>query len=153
MGGEVRYVFVCKKYDIFVCRLSVRSHLNYRNPSIVVTRVWHDKSTSNLVHHADRCTPGTTTPTTSISSFTHGSTYSYPKFHVRLALWVVQHHRPFAIVEDNELIDIFMDLNNKVEVPSRITVSWDVRKIFQISRVKVAGILQVSQPCNLFFIH
>jgi len=25
----------------------------------------------------------------------------------------------FAIVEDDELIDIFMDLNNRVEVPSR----------------------------------
>jgi hypothetical protein len=151
-GGEVRYVFVCKKYDIFARRLSVRSHLDYRNPSIVVTRVRHDESTSNLVRHADRCTPGATTPTTSISSFAHGSTYSYPKFRVKLALWVARRHRPFAIVEDDELIDIFMDLNNKVEVPSRITVSRDVREIFQISRVKVAGILQVSQPCNLFFI-
>ena len=149
-GGEVRYAFVCKKYDVFACRFSVRSHLHYRNPSVVVMRVRHDECTSNLVRHADRCTPGATTLTTSISSFAHGSTYSYPKFHMKLALWVTRHHRPFAIVEDNELMDIFMDLNNKVEVPSRVTVSRDVKEIFQISRVKVAEILQVSQPCNLF---
>jgi hypothetical protein len=88
-GGEVRYAFVCKKYDIFACRLSVRSHLHYRNPSVVVTRVRHDESTSNLVHHADRCAPGAATLTTSISAFAHGSTYSYPKFRMKLALWVV----------------------------------------------------------------
>ena len=151
-GGEVRYAFVCKKYDIFARRLSVRSYLHYRNPSVVVTRVWHDESTSNLVRHADRCTPGATTLTTSISAFAHGSTYSYPKFRMKLALWIARCHRPFAIVEDNELIDIFMDLNNKVEVPSRITVSPDVKEIFQISRVKVAEILQVSQPCNIFLL-
>lgn len=139
-GGEVRYAFVCKKYDIFAHHLPVRSHLHYRNPSVIVTRVRHDKSTSNLVRHADRCTPGATTPTSLISSFAHSSTYSYPKFRMKLALWVARHHRPFAIVENDELIDIFMDLNNKVEVPSRITISRDVKEIFQISRVKVAEI-------------
>jgi hypothetical protein len=42
---------------------------------------------------------------------------------MKLALWVARRHRPFTIVEDKELVDIFMDLNNKVEVPSRFTVS------------------------------
>jgi hypothetical protein len=89
-----------------------------RNPSVIVTRVQHDESTSNLVRHADKCTPGATTATASITTFAHGSTYSYPKFRMKLALWVARHHRSFAIVEDEELIEIFMDLNNKVEVPS-----------------------------------
>lgn len=116
-----------------------------RSPSIVVTRVRHDESTSNLLRHADKCAPGamTQTSTSSITSFAHGSTYSYPKFRLKLALWVSRRHRPFAIVEDEELIDIFMDLNNKVEVPSRSTVSRDVKEIFRISRVKVSEILQV----------
>ena len=56
---------------------------------------------------------------------------------------MARHHRPFAIVEDDELIDIFMDLNNRVEVPSRFTVSRDVKEIFEMSRVKVAAILKV----------
>jgi hypothetical protein len=56
----------------------------------------------------------------------------------------VRRNRPFAIVEDPELLDIFTDLNNKVVTPSRYTVSRDVKEIFQISRVKVAEILKVN---------
>jgi hypothetical protein len=46
-----------------------------------------------------------------------------------------------------------MDLNNKVDVPSRKTVSCDVKEIFQISQATVAGILQVSELscCTLIF--
>ena len=62
---------------------------------------------------------------------------------MKLALWVARCHRPFAIVKDEELVDIFTDLNNKVEVPSRFTVSRDVKEIFAISRVKVSEILKV----------
>jgi hypothetical protein len=62
---------------------------------------------------------------------------------MKIALWVARRHRPFAIVEDDELIEIFMDLNNKVEVPSRFTVSRDVKEIFELSRKRVAEILKV----------
>ena len=62
---------------------------------------------------------------------------------MKLAIWVAHCHQPFAIVEDNELIDIFVDLNNKVEVPSHFTVSRDVKEIFDLSRVNVAAILKV----------
>jgi hypothetical protein len=63
---------------------------------------------------------------------------------MKLALWVARRHRPFAIVEDEELVAIFKELNNKVEVPSQRTVSRDVKEIFDISRAKVAEILQVG---------
>jgi len=63
---------------------------------------------------------------------------------MKIALWVARRNRPFAIVEDDELLDIFRDLNNKVVTPSRYTVSRDVKEIFQMSRVKVAEILKVS---------
>ena len=62
---------------------------------------------------------------------------------MKLALWVAHRHRPFAIVMDDELVEIFTDLNNKVEVPSRFTVSRDVKEIFLMSRVKVSEILKV----------
>ena len=62
---------------------------------------------------------------------------------MKIALWVARRHRPFAIVKDNELVDIFTDLNNKVEVPSRFTVSRDVKEIFLMSRLKVSKILKV----------
>jgi hypothetical protein len=80
---------------------------------------------------------------TSISSFAHGSSYTPQKFRMKLALWVARRHRPFTIVEDKELVDIFTDLNNKVEVPSRFTVSRDVKEIFYMSQIKVAAILKV----------
>jgi alpha-amylase/alpha-mannosidase (GH57 family) len=62
---------------------------------------------------------------------------------MKIAIWVARRHRPFTIVEDDELIDIFMDLNNKVEVLSRSTVSRDVKEIFDMSRKRVANILKV----------
>ena len=62
---------------------------------------------------------------------------------MKIALWVAWRHRPFAIVEDDELIEMFMDLNNKVEVPSQFTVSRDVKEIFELSWKKVAEILKV----------
>ena len=42
---------------------------------------------------------------------------------MKITIWVARRHRPFAIVDNDELVDIFMDLNNKVQVPSSITVS------------------------------
>jgi hypothetical protein len=115
-----------------------------RSPSIKVTHVCHDDSTSNLVCHAKACDGGAiATSLNSIAAFAQGSTYTPQKFRMKLALWVARRHRPFSIVEDDELVDIFMDLNNKVEVPSRFTMLWDVKEIFDLSRVKVAAILKV----------
>jgi len=115
-----------------------------RSPSIKVTHVHHDDSTSNLVCHAKACDGGAiATSSNSIAAFAQGSTYTPQKFRMKLALWVAHRHRPFSIVEDDELIDIFMDLNNKVEVPSHFTMSRDVKEIFDLSRVKVAAILKV----------
>lgn len=62
---------------------------------------------------------------------------------MKLALWVARRHRPFTIVEDAELVEIFKDLNNKVEVPSRFTVSRDVKEMFEMSRKQVATMLKV----------
>jgi hypothetical protein len=69
--------------------------------------------------------------------------------HMKLALWVARQHRPFAIVEDAELVDIFKDLNNKVEFPSCSTVSRDVKEIFDISRKRVAAMLKVRTLLHL----
>ena len=121
--------------------LSIFSH-----PSIKVSRAWHDESTSNLVHHADSCDPSDSPASHAMASFAHGSTYSAPKLQMKLALWAVCHHRPFAIVTDPEFIEILTDLNNKVIVPSPNTLSRDVKEIFNMSRLKVASILQVCFP-------
>jgi hypothetical protein len=122
----------------------MKSYLRFRrNPSVRVTRVRHDDSTSNLVRHVKNCDGGTLVAAGSLKDFAHGSTYTPHKLRMKLALWIARRHRPFAIVEDNELLDIFKDLNNKVDVPSRHTVSRDIQEIFDISRMQVAKILKV----------
>lgn len=78
---------------------------------------------------------------------------------MKLALWVARHNRPFSIVEDPELVDIFSDLNSHCVTPGRRTLSRDIKEIFVLSQKKVAEILQVcltlpsdiSRHFNCFF--
>jgi len=69
---------------------------------------------------------------------------------MKIALWVARCHRPFSIVEDEELLDIFHDLNAQCITPSRVTVSRDVMEIFKMTRVKVAKILQVCSHATYY---
>ena len=62
---------------------------------------------------------------------------------MKIALWIARRNRPFSILEDAELLDIFKDLNNKVEVPSRFMVSNDIVEIFDVTRKQVAAMLMV----------
>jgi hypothetical protein len=117
---------------------------SFRHPSITVSRVRHDESTSNLKHHVRQCTPPDSVEARKLAEFVQGSTYTAATHRMKVALWVARRHRPFAIVEDPELLDIFHDLNNKCTTPSASTVSRDVKEIFQITRVKVAEMLQVG---------
>jgi hypothetical protein len=75
--------------------------------------------------------------------YAQGSKYTPAKHRMKLALWIARRNRPFVIVEDPELVDIFLDLNSQCVTPSNSTVSWDIKEIFNISRKKVAEILQV----------
>ena len=68
-------------------------------------------------------------------------------------MWVARSHRPFSIVNDPDLLDIFRMLYAPVEVPHPTTVSRDVQFIFKQARVEVAKYLQVSldvQQYNLY---
>jgi len=126
-----------------------------RNPSEKVTRIHHDKSTSNLVHHADSCNPSNlSSPAThAMTAFIHGSTYKPSKFWLNIALWVARRSCPFTIIEDPELIKLFQSLNNQVLIPSWWTVAHDVREIFKTSQGSVAMMLQVcTYPCAVLFV-
>lgn len=63
---------------------------------------------------------------------------------MKIALWVSTRHRPFSIIEDTELLEIFTDLNPNCESPKHHTVSRDVKEIFGLSQGEVATMLQVS---------
>ncbi len=84
--------------------------------------------------------------------YVSGSTYTAASHRMKIALWVSKYNRPFAIVKDEDLLDIFTDLNPNCITPMRQTVSWDVKEIFVISRKQVGALLRVSShtlPVNM----
>ncbi|EIW63697.1 uncharacterized protein TRAVEDRAFT_41128 [Trametes versicolor FP-101664 SS1] len=99
--GSYIYRFVCK-----------------RCPSKHVDRADYEYSTGNLKRHVDSCEPDDTPEGEKISAFAHGITYTPPHIRLFLALWCARHHRPYAIVEDPELQNIFRMLYAKVKIPS-----------------------------------
>ncbi|GLB40085.1 putative protein dimerization activity [Lyophyllum shimeji] len=125
-GDVVRYIFVCKAH-----------------PSITISCVRYDKSTSNLVRHGDRCTSFDSKEACALVAYVHGSSYTPEKLCMKLALWVSRRSRPFTIIADPELLDIFKDLNANVVVPSPQTVSRDVKEIYMLSREQVIEVLKV----------
>ena len=112
-----------------------------RHPLEKVTRTRHNESTSNLVQHTDNCDPKGSAAARNIATFAHA--YNPGRFRLTAALWIAHQHRPFAIIEDPELIELFTSLNNKVVIPSCFTVSRDIQEIFATSQVGVAALLQV----------
>ena len=56
-------------------------------------------------------------------------------------MWVAEGHRPFAVVEDPQLLLLFRILYAKVKDPSASTVSRDMREIYAITRKHVGKIL------------
>ena len=117
---------------------------HYSHPSKFITRACHDGSTSNLRWHVERCAPADSPEARQMASYVHGSSYSPEKLRMKVAIWVSRRNWPFAIIEDQELLDIFHDLHNKVETPSRQTVSRDIKQMVDISQKQVAKMLQVG---------
>ncbi len=127
--GVVKYQFICKR-----CVHSAMSPLDLRltplrsHPSIKIVRARHDTSTSNLKNHALKCAPpkeGT------IEEHVPGAKYSKALMRFKLTRWIARRNRPYAIVDDDELQDIFRMLYARVEVPSARTISRDVQEIFR----------------------
>ena len=135
---------------LHTCRIPSNNSLannalaSYSHPSITISRARHDESTSNLTHHIQNCAPTNSTQTHVLAVYASGSKYTKASHRMKLALWVSSHHHPFSIVEDTELLNIFMDLNPNCETSSRHTLSRDVKEIFSLSRREVGTMLQVS---------
>ena len=119
----------------------------YRNPLEKVSRVRHDESTSNLVHHAENCDPKSSGATRMLAAYTRS--YNPGKLHVNIAIWAAHCHWPFNIFEDPEFIEILMSLNNKVSIPSWFTVSHDIQTIFETTKANVIAMLQVCSASSI----
>lgn len=83
-----------------------------------------------------------------IDDYAHGIKYSPACVRYLLALWCARRHRPFTIVEDPELRELLRMLYPKVNLPSRKTVSRDVRAIVEDGRERVKAML-LSHPGKL----
>ena len=81
--------------------------------------------------------------THAMAKYASGSTYTAFSHHMEIALWISKHNRPFAIVEDKELLEIFTDLNPNYVTSTQHTVSRDIQEIFSISHTNVGEILKV----------
>ncbi|EAU89851.2 hypothetical protein CC1G_07003 [Coprinopsis cinerea okayama7 len=121
-GDKVWYIFTCK--------------------AVSITRARHDESTGNLKRHVDKCVPADSSEVQAMATFTAGHKFNKLRHRVLLAIWVAKQRRPFSIVEDPELLQIFKELNTLVETPSRNMVSRDVREIFTITREALKKSLQ-----------
>ncbi len=78
-----------------------------------------------------------------IEAYASGVTYSRAKFRYTTAMWCARRHRPFTIVEDPEFEVLCRMLYNKVEIPSRTTVSRDVHTILAYTKVRVIKLFMV----------
>ena len=116
----------------------------YSHPSITISRARHDESTGNLKRHVNSCIPLGSSQTRSMAIYASSSTYMAASHRMKIALWVSKYNRPFSIVEDEDLLEIFTDLNPNCITPMRWTVSRDVNQIFALSRTQVGALLRVS---------
>lgn len=144
---QVKYKFVCKtKYVVmyisFIDHVLMTCATQITSSRAVVIRNRRDTSTGNLARHVSACASTVVPEHKSIASFAHGSTYTKPSFRYLVAKWIFRNHRPFSIIQDQELMQMLRMLYAKVEVPSPNTVSRDVREVFALSRKQVAKILQ-----------
>lgn len=110
----------------------------------MIQRTREDISTGNLSRHASKCSGHRTKASRVMEQFTQSSTYSPSRLRYMLNLWIVRRHRPFSIVEDAELIEIFQMFCGHVVIPSARTISRDIQEIFQMTKENVARFLQVS---------
>jgi hypothetical protein len=145
--GIVKYKFVCKTnpYVSFLNCSVIGSFTLFLRTIDPVTRVRHDRSTSNLNRHVERCSSRLAPAGQRINEFAHGSTYSKAELRYLITLWVSSCHRPFAIVNDPPLQRILKMLFAKVDIPSPSTVSREVKEAFMIAKKNVGSVLQVCE--------
>jgi hypothetical protein len=134
---------------LFVLYYLITFTFHHSHPSITVSKARHDESTGNLGRHVRNCSPTTSNQTRALAAYISGSTYTEASHRMKLVLWVARNNRPFAIVEDKLLIEIFTDLNPNCLTRSRHTVSRDIKEMFKLTRQEVGHILQVSNPFSV----
>lgn len=123
--------------------------MSCRHPSKHVDRMEYQDSTGNLARHVKMCEPDDTPQVEQITAYAHGATYSPERLCFLIAMWCARRHRPFSIVEDPEFQEIVRMLYNKAKIPSRMSVSRDVRAIFNECKERVCRMFKVRGSVDL----
>lgn len=106
----------------------------------------NDQSTGNLTKHANLCQPKASTGDVQVMrKFTGG--YSREGFRWLLLRWVIAKNRPYTIVQDPELGDIFRMLHSKVDIPCANTLALDIKYVHEFMKGKLIAVFKV---CLLF---
>ena len=72
---------------------------------------------ANLNCHVKQCDPDDTPSSQQMAAFSNSTTYAPARFRFILAMWCARRHRPFKIVQDDELVEIFQMLYSLVDIP------------------------------------
>ncbi|KAJ3504337.1 hypothetical protein NMY22_g17960 [Coprinellus aureogranulatus] len=88
---------------------------------------------------------------TALALYTSGTRYTAACHHVKLIIWIARCCRPFAIVTDPKLLNIFTDLHGPCKTPSALTISCDIKDAHQFTKLafikklrEVEGVIHVS---------
>ncbi|KAH9008006.1 hypothetical protein EDB84DRAFT_1599293 [Lactarius hengduanensis] len=80
-----------------------------------------------------------------MSGFSSGSKYKHEKLHTLALRWVASCRRPMSIVGDSEFLTIIKLLNPQAVVPSRNTVTQDIKIMYSLAKVNLKSILQKTK--------
>jgi phenylalanine-4-hydroxylase len=97
------------------------------------------------MRHKTICQPDSNATTALMKDFAHGSTYNPAKLRYMIAVWCARRTRPYHLVNDPEFVEILQMFNAQVAIPSRMTVSRDVKRVFELTKKSVQELLAVSQ--------
>ncbi|KAH9172048.1 hypothetical protein EDB89DRAFT_2070200 [Lactarius sanguifluus] len=122
----INYIFKCK-----ICGKTVSRHCG-------------SNTTSNLVKHVKLCNTkdGIWPQQQLLANFASGSTYRRERLRTLILRWVTGCHRPMAIVGDTNFLNIIKMLNPQAVVPSRNTVTSDIKTMFSMTKANLTDILR-----------
>ncbi|KAJ3505977.1 hypothetical protein NMY22_g17397 [Coprinellus aureogranulatus] len=131
-NGVVKHRFYCK----------------FKPTSVFCTRVYYDESTSNFNRHDRECphAPANATPESrALVTYVGGSQYSRSRHRLKIVIWIAHRVRPYSIIEDEELLDIFRDLHGPCKTVSRHTLSRDIIEVHGLTKEAVVTWLQTVE--------
>ncbi|KIJ43405.1 hypothetical protein M422DRAFT_127118, partial [Sphaerobolus stellatus SS14] len=79
------------------------------------------------------CEPALSTESGAMTKFVSGHGYTHEGFCFGVGKWIAKHCRPYTIIDDVELQDLFCMLYACVKIPSRMSVQRDIRLMMDLT--------------------